>query len=695
MKRILNSAISLMVVVIVLFLVIPLPTFMLDVLIIINISLSIMILMITMNIGEALEFSIFPSLLLITTLFRLGLNVSSTRLILSNGGNAGVVIKSFGQLITQGNIVIGVLIFLIIVLVQFIVITKGAERVSEVAARFTLDAMPGKQMAIDADLSSGLIDEKEARLRRYKIQKEADFYGAMDGATKIVKGDAVMSLIITVINFVAGLIIGIVQGGGDFAAVLNVYSIATIGDGLVSQLPALMISTATGMIVTRSVSDGSLNTDVVNQFKAQPRAILSTGVILVLLGFIPGSPTVPLVLVGSALGAGGYVGSKRMAQKKQAEEAAPEELPAPTEVQAPSEADYFKDINNVYSLLAIEPIEMEFGYSLIPLVDEHSGGKLISRIVIFRRQYAQDMGFVIPSIRLHDGASLGTNQYVIKIRGEQVASGEILVDYYLALEPASPGGEIDGIETVEPAYGIPSRWILPDNKEMAEIYGYTVISPLTVMLTHLSEIIKSHAHELLNRSETMQLVENLKKTEPELVNDAIPNVVTYANLEKILRSLLREGIPIKDLSTILETIVDAGSTTRDMDMIAEQVRGALSRTITRKFCQNGQLRVVTLDADVETKILAALTKNDHGVYLALSPDIMQQIIAQLGELRKKFNELSQTPILLTSQVIRVYVSRMVSQFYPDMYVLSFNEITSNVQIQAIGNVSLGAQPKQA
>ncbi len=695
MKRILNSAISLMVVVIVLFLVIPLPTFMLDVLIIINISLSIMILMITMNIGEALEFSIFPSLLLITTLFRLGLNVSSTRLILSNGGNAGVVIKSFGQLITQGNIVIGVLIFLIIVLVQFIVITKGAERVSEVAARFTLDAMPGKQMAIDADLSSGLIDEKEARLRRYKIQKEADFYGAMDGATKIVKGDAVMSLIITVINFVAGLVIGIVQGGGDFATVLNVYSIATIGDGLVSQLPALMISTATGMIVTRSVSDGSLNTDVVNQFKAQPRAILSTGVILVLLGFIPGSPTVPLVLVGSALGAGGYVGNKRMEQKKQAEEAAPEELPAPTEVQAPSEADYFKDINNVYSLLAIEPIEMEFGYSLIPLVDEHSGGKLISRIVIFRRQYAQDMGFVIPSIRLHDGASLGTNQYVIKIRGEQVTSGEILVDYYLALEPASPGGEIDGIETVEPAYGIPSRWILPENKEMAEIYGYTVISPLTVMLTHLSETIKSHAHELLNRSETMQLVENLKKTEPELVNDAIPNVVTYANLEKILRSLLREGIPIKDLSTILETIVDAGSTTRDMDMITEQVRGALSRTITRKFCQNGQLRVVTLDADVETKILAALTKNDHGVYLALSPDIMQQIIAQLGELRKKFNELSQTPILLTSQVIRVYVSRMVSQFYPDMYVLSFNEITSNVQIQAIGNVSLGAQPKQA
>ena len=488
MRRILNNAISLIVVVIVLFLVIPLHPSVLDVLLILNISLSIMILMITMNISEPLEFSIFPSLLLITTLFRLGLNVSSTRLILKNGGNAGVVIKAFGDLITQGNIVIGILIFLIIVLVQFIVITKGAERVSEVAARFTLDAMPGKQMAIDADLSSGLINEKEARLRRQKIQREADFYGAMDGATKIVKGDAVMSLIITVINFVAGLIIGIVQGGGDLSTVLSVYSIATIGDGLVSQLPALMISTATGMIVTRSVSDGSLNTDVISQFKAQPRAIMATGMILLMLGLFPGTPTLPLLLVGAVLSVGGYWSDHKMALARQMEDAesarAGEAVP---ELQAASEADYYKDINNVYSLLTVEPIEMEFGYSLIPLVDEASGGKLISRIVIFRRQYAQDMGFVIPSIRLHDGASLGTNQYIIKIRGEEVARGEILVDYYLALEPSNPTGEIDGIETVEPAYGIPSRWILPENKEMAEIYGYTVITPLTVMLTHLSE----------------------------------------------------------------------------------------------------------------------------------------------------------------------------------------------------------------
>lgn len=682
------NAVSLMVVVIVLFLVIPLPTFMLDILIILNIALSIMILMITMSISEALEFSIFPSLLLVTTLFRLGLNVSSTRLILSNGGEAGVVIKAFGNLITQGNIVIGVLIFLIIVLVQFIVITKGAERVSEVAARFTLDAMPGKQMAIDADLSAGLITEKDARLRRYKIQKEADFYGAMDGATKIVKGDAVMSLIITVINFVAGLIIGVVQGGGDIATVLSVYSIATIGDGLVSQLPALMISTATGMIVTRSVSDGSLNTDVIGQFKGQPRAILATGVILLLLALMPGTPTIPLMLVGLGLGAGGFMIERNMKDGNVAHEEVEEAPQQPPEVQAASEADYYKDINNVYSLLTVEPIEMEFGYSLIPLVDEASGGKLISRIVIFRRQYAQDMGLVIPSIRLHDGANLGANQYIIKIRGEEVARGEILVDYYLALEPENPAGEIDGIETVEPAYGIPSRWILPENKEMAEIYGYTVIAPLTVMLTHLSETVKKHAYELLNRAETMQLVENLKNTDPELVADVVPGIITYANLEKILKSLLREGVPIKDLATILEAAADASAVTHDMDMIIEQIRAALSRTITRKFCDNGQLRVVTLDAELEKKVLSSLNKSEQGMYLALNPDIIQHLMTQLADYRKKFNDLSQQPIILTSQVIRVYLGRLISQFYPDIYVLSFNEITANVQIQAIGNIGL-------
>ena len=696
MKRLLgkalDNAISLGVVVIVLFLIIPLRTELLDFLLIINIGLSIMILMITMNISETLEFSIFPSLLLVTTLFRLGLNVSSTRAILSKG-YAGEVIQNFGNLITGGNIVVGVVIFLIIVLVQFIVITKGAERVAEVAARFTLDAMPGKQMAIDADLSSGLIDEQTARLRRGKIQKEADFYGAMDGATKIVKGDAVMSLLITLINFVGGVIIGMVMGGGDFSTVLQKYSIVTIGDGLVSQLPALMISTATGMIVTRSVSEGSLNKDVVAQFKAQPRAILTTGIILIFLALIPNTPHLALLVGGSVLIGGGYLIERRM--KSEAAAAAVAEEQKSAEETAPGESDYYKDINNVYSLLTVEPIEMEFGYSLIPLVDENRGGKLISRIVIFRRQYAQDMGFVIPSIRLHDASSLGTNQYVIRIRGEEVARGEILVDYYLALEPSNPLGEIDGIETVEPAYGIPSRWILPEKKEMAEIYGYNVIDPLSVMLTHLSETVKRYAYELLNRAETMQLVENLKRTSPELVEEVVPNVVSYATLEKVLRNILKEGVPIRDLGIILETLADALGQNRDIDAATEQVRGALARTITRRFCEDGQLRVVTLDAEVERKIISSLTRSEQGVYLALGSDLMQQIITQVADYVRKFNELSQPPILLVSQVIRGYFSRMITQFYPNVYVLSFNEVTSSVQIQAIGNITQEAPVRKA
>ena len=696
MKRLLgkalDNAISLGVVIIVLCLIIPIRTELLDFLLIINIGLSIMILMITMNISETLEFSIFPSLLLVTTLFRLGLNVSSTRAILSKG-YAGEVIQNFGNLITGGNIVVGVVIFLIIVLVQFIVITKGAERVAEVAARFTLDAMPGKQMAIDADLSSGLIDEQTARLRRGKIQKEADFYGAMDGATKIVKGDAVMSLLITLINFVGGVIIGMVMGGGDFSTVLQKYSIVTIGDGLVSQLPALMISTATGMIVTRSVSEGSLNKDVVAQFKAQPRAILTTGIILIFLALIPNTPHLALLVGGSVLIGGGYLIERRM--KSEAAAAAVAEEQKPAEETAPSESDYYKDINNVYSLLTVEPIEMEFGYSLIPLVDENRGGKLINRIVIFRRQYAQDMGFVIPSIRLHDASSLGTNQYVIRIRGEEVARGEILVDYYLALEPSNPLGEIDGIETVEPAYGIPSRWILPENKEMAEIYGYNVIDPLSVMLTHLSETVKRYAYELLNRAETMRLVENLKRTSPELVEEVVPNVVSYATLEKVLRNLLKEGVPIRDLGIILETLADALGQNRDIDAATEQVRGALARTITRRFCEDGQLRVVTLDAEVERKIISSLTRSEQGVYLALGSDLMQQIITQVADYVRKFNELSQPPILLVSQVIRGYFSRMITQFYPNVYVLSFNEVTSSVQIQAIGNITQEAPVRKA
>lgn len=690
MKRLFDNVISVFVVVIVLFLLIPLPPFLLDVFLIINISLALIILLITMNIHEPLEFSIFPSLLLITTLFRLGLNVSSTRSILSRGGDAGQVIKAFGEFVIQGNVVIGVIIFLIIVLMQFIVITKGAERVAEVAARFTLDSMPGKQMAIDADLSSGLINEQEAKLRRNKIQRESDFYGAMDGATKIVKGDAIMSIIITSINFIAGSIIGIVQSGMGLSEVLSVYSIATIGDGLVSQLPALMISTATGMIVTRAVSEGSLNNDVIKQFLAQPQSLMIAGLILAVFAIFPGTPHIQLILIAAAL----ILISRRVAHQMEVLQKEKEALPAAQEAaqkQAEaqqSEMDYYKDVNNIYSLINVEPIEMEFGYSLIPLVDESRGGKLISRIVIFRRQYAQDMGFVVPSIRLRDASMLGTNQYVIKIKGEEVACGEILLDYYLALEPANPAGEIEGIETIEPAYGIPSRWILPENKEMAEIYGYTVIDPLSVMLTHLSETVKKHTYELLNRAETIQLVENLKRSAPQLVEEAFPNVVSYAMLEKILCNLLKEGIPIKDMGTIVETTVDALAITHDVDLITESVRAQLKRTITHRFCEDGRLSVITLDAEVEKKIVASLTKNDQGVYLALGPDLMQKLLSQLNEHIKKFSELSQKPILLTSHIIRIYLSRLLEQFYPDLTVLSFNEVITSVQIQALGNITL-------
>ena len=687
MKILRANAISLFVVVIVLLLIIPLNPFLLDIMFIINISISLIILLVSMNIKESLEFSIFPSLLLVTTLFRLGLNISSTRLILTQEGQAGEVIAAFGTFVLQGNVVVGAIIFIIIVMVQFIVISKGAERVAEVAARFTLDAMPGKQMAIDADLNSGLITDADAKERRYKIQKEADFYGAMDGATKIVKGDAIMSIIITVINFIAGIIIGAVQSDMPFSEVLQVYSIATIGDGLVSQIPALLISVATGMIVTRAVSDGSLNTDFSGQFLAQPNAIITAGVIIGIIGLAPGTPKAPLILTSITMLTLGINASKKMKEigSKDHELGL---LAQEEDIDTQTEEEYYKDINNVYSLITVEPIEMEFGYSLIPLVDEGSGGKLINRIVIFRRQYAQDMGIVIPSIRLRDSVSLNTNEYTIKIKGEVVATGEILVDYYLALEPATSAGEIDGIDTIEPAYGIPSKWILPENKELAEIYGYTVIDPLSVMLTHMSEVISTHAYELLSRAEVISLVENVKAVAPELVEEAFPSIITYSIFQKVLSSLLKEGIPIKDMVTIIETMVDAHSTTRDIDVITETIRVALKRTITRKFCEDGQMKVINLDAEVEKMIISSMTKSDQGIYLSLNPDILQSILLQLGDNIKKFNDISAKPVIITSHVIRIYFQRLIEQFYPNVYVLSFNEIGNNVQIQAIGNIAL-------
>ena len=669
-------------------------------------AISMMILVITMTIREPLELSIFPSLLLITTLFRLGINVSTTRNILTRGGSSGAIIKAFGDFVVQGNVVVGLIIYLIIVLMQFIVITKGAERVSEVAARFKLDAMPGKQMAIDADLSSGMITEKQARDRRTKIQTESDFYGSMDGATKIVKGDSVMSLVTTAINLIGGSIIGIIQSGQPIGTVLSTYSIATVGDGLVGQIPSLLISVSTGMIVTRAVSEGSLNEDVSKQFTQQPRAMIITGIAMMVLILVPGMPILQLLPISGGLIAVGYYLERKIKEEPDqartegegllsavGEEAQPEAQSGEKKEEAPqSEEDFYKDVNNVYNLLQVEPIEMDFGYSLIPLADESVGGRLIQRIVIFRRQYAQDMGFVVPSIRLRDSSSLGTNEYSIKVKGEEIAKGEILTDYMLALEPDEVEESIDGIETIEPAYGIPSKWIRPEVRERAELYGYTVIDPLSVMLSHLSETIKRHAYELMTRQEVVRLVENLKKTAPELCEEAFPSVISYNLLQRILTMLLKEGISIKDLETIVETCFEAisenGLPAKDPDQIVEKVRTALKRTITRMYCEDGNMKVITLDAALERTMVNSLARGEGGLYLALSPELLQSLIRQVAEESKKFTNLTSPPLILTSQVMRIHFYHLIEQFYPNIRVLSFNEVASNVQIQAIGSLRL-------
>ena len=706
LKKILQNSVVLFVLVIILLIIIPLPPALVDVAIVVNMAISMMILVITMTIREPLELSIFPSLLLITTLFRLGINVSTTRNILTRGGSSGAIIKAFGDFVVQGNVVVGLIIYLIIVLMQFIVITKGAERVSEVAARFKLDAMPGKQMAIDADLSSGMITEKQARDRRTKIQTESDFYGSMDGATKIVKGDSVMSLVTTAINLIGGSIIGIIQSGQPIGTVLSTYSIATVGDGLVGQIPSLLISVSTGMIVTRAVSEGSLNEDVSKQFTQQPRAMIITGIAMMVLILVPGMPILQLLPISGGLIAVGYYLERKIKEEPDqartegegllstvGEEAQPEAQSGEKKEEAPqSEEDFYKDVNNVYNLLQVEPIEMDFGYSLIPLADESVGGRLIQRIVIFRRQYAQDMGFVVPSIRLRDSSSLGTNEYSIKVKGEEIAKGEILTDYMLALEPDEVEESIDGIETIEPAYGIPSKWIRPEVRERAELYGYTVIDPLSVMLSHLSETIKRHAYELMTRQEVVRLVENLKKTAPELCEEAFPSVISYNLLQRILTMLLKEGISIKDLETIVETCFEAisenGLPAKDPDQIVEKVRTALKRTITRMYCEDGNMKVITLDAALERTMVNSLARGEGGLYLALSPELLQSLIRQVAEESKKFTNLTSPPLILTSQVMRIHFYHLIEQFYPNIRVLSFNEVASNVQIQAIGSLRL-------
>lgn len=679
--KIFKNVVVIFVVMIIALIIIPLPPFFLDFMFILSIAISLTILVTTMFIGGPLDFSIFPSLLLITTLLRLALNISSTRLILSEGGQAGKVIETFGSFVLGGNAVVGFIVFIIIVVVQFIVITKGAERIAEVSARFTLDAMPGKQMAIDADLSSGIINEQDAKERRIIIQREAEFYGAMDGATKLVKGDAIASIIIAMVNLVAGTVIGMVQGGMSFTQVVAIYSIATVGDGLVSQLPALMISTATGMIVTRAASEGSLNEDVKKQFLSQPKVLLISGIFILAMCLIPGAPIFQISILAFVLMGLGIVLIR--AEKEKIEKEDLEEVREALGEDV-NEASYYRNIDNVYNLLGVEPIEMEFGYSLLPLVDEASGGSFIDRIVIFRKQFAMEMGVVVPTVRLRDNGLINPNQYLIKIKGEEVARGEVLVDYFLALDPGGVSGTIEGIDTIEPAFEIQGKWITENQKEMAEVFGYTVIDSLSVIVTHMSEVIKRNIHELVSRQDINVLLQNLSKTNQAIVDDVIPNIISVSELQKILMNLLKEGVPIRDMESILETLGDQGLTIKDSDMLTEYVRQKLKRTITRKYTGSNSIKVISLDQSVENAILNAAKKNEHGTYLALEPQAVQMIVEGVSEQIDRLKELVNQPIILTSPIVRIYFKRLIDQFIPNLTVLSFNEIDTNIQIQALG-----------
>ncbi len=687
--KFLSNIVTVFVIIIVMFFILPLPPFFLDFMFILNIAISLVILIISMYIKETLDISVFPSLMLVTTLLRLSLNVSSTRLILREGGEAGAVIAAFGDFVLGGDPVIGAIIFVIIFFVNFTVITKGAERVAEVSARFTLDAMPGKQMAIDADLNTGLIDDQEAKARRSKIQREADFFGSMDGAVKFVKGDAVAGIVITFVNFIGGVVIGMVSGGMEFTEVLSVYTIATVGDGLVSQIPSLLISTATGMIVTRASSENALSLELTTQLLNQPMALMISGAAVGIMAFIPGAPRPQILTVAIGLVAFGLFLRTRQ-QSVAAVPAvdgtgalAPEDIP-----EMLNEANYYKNIDNVYSLLSVDPIEMEFGYSLVPLVDESSGGSFIDRIVMFRKQFATDYGVVIPTVRLRDNGLLNPNQYVVKLKGEEVGRGEVLVDYYLALDPGGATDDIEGIDTVEPAYGIPAKWITEDMRETAEVIGYTVIDPLSVIVTHMSELIKQHVHELLGRQDITTLLENFSKNNQGVVQDIVPALISLGDLQKILCNLLREGVPIKDMGSILETVGDYSPGLKDTDMLTEYVRQRLRRTITRQYVSGNVLKVVTIDQDVEQTILNSIKKGEHGTYMALEPEKVQRIVGNVIEDINAIKDIVNVPVVLTSPIVRVYLKKMLDQFNPNITVLSFSEIDPTVQIQALANVQM-------
>ncbi|MEC2053821.1 flagellar biosynthesis protein FlhA [Peribacillus psychrosaccharolyticus] len=666
------------VIMIVAMLIVPLPTWLISILILVNISLALLVLLNTMNMREPLEFSIFPSLLLLLTLFRLGLNVSTTRAILTHG-EAGGVVETFGSFVVGGNVVVGLVVFLILIIINFIVITKGSERVSEVAARFTLDAMPGKQMSIDADLNAGMISEIEARERREKVGREADFYGSMDGASKFVKGDAIAGIIIVIINLIFGMIIGVMQLEMSMGEAAAHFSMLTVGDGIVSQIPALLISTATGITVTRAASKGNLSNDIVSQLLSYPSMLYVTAGTMFFLGLFTPIPEIITIPLAGIIAYGGYQITRTPKQDIKQIEETEEEI----------QTDEMKSPESVVNLLSVDPIEFEFGYGLIPLADASQGGDLLDRVVMIRRQLAIELGLVIPVVRIRDNIQLNPNEYRLKIKGNEMARGELLLDHYLAMSPGVDDESIEGIDTIEPSFGLPAKWIAEDMKENAEMMGYTVVDPPSVVSTHLTEIIKGNAHELLGRQETKQLIDHLRETAPILVDEVTPSPLSIGEVQKVLSKLLKEKVSIRNLPIIFETLADYGKITSDADLLNEYVRQNLARQITNALSVgNDSLKVVTLSGRVEKIIADAVQQTEHGNYLSLDPNDSQVILESIASKLEELTLMEQSPIVLCSPAVRMYVRQMMERYFPQVPILSYNELEANVEVQSVGVVNV-------
>ena len=661
----------------ILFFIISIPSGLLDVLLAFNIAVAFIILFNALYAKEVLDMASFPTILLFTTLFRISLNVSSTKLILTNG-DAGKVVETFGEFVGGGNLVIRMIIFIILIIVQFVVINKGSERVAEVTARFTLDAMAGKQMAIDSDLNTGAITDKEAAERRKKLQQENSFFGSMDGATKYVKGDATAGLIITGINLVGGIIMGMMYGGLSINEALQKYTILTIGDGLCSQIPSLLISLSTGILVTKSSSEGELGDEMVGQLFSIDRVLLMVGVALAALGILTPLPIYIFVPFGLVL----VILSQKV--KAKAGEAKIEEEVEKEE----TEAQEIRKPENVVSLLNVDPIELEFGYGIIPLADVNQGGDLLDRVVMIRRQIALELGAVVPIIRLRDNIQLNPNQYIIKIKGIQVSEGEILFDHYMAMNPGYVEEEITGIPTFEPSFHLPAIWITEGQRERAESLGYTVVDPPSIIATHLTEVIRQHIAELLTRQDVQNLINNIKDNNSALVDELVPKLLSIGEIQKVLQNLLSEGISIRDLVTIFETLADHASVTRDTDILTEYVRQSLKRAISGKyFSPNEVTNVITLDPAVEQEIMGAVKNTEQGSYLALDPERVKKIIGSLTEQLKKLEDMGRNPIIITSPIVRLYFKKLASDYFKDIIVISYNEVESNVELQSVGMVT--------